>query len=46
MNSFIKEVPRSRSQEEMDIDEFGSQLDSQLLCDDFEHLTPFKDSKR
>ena len=37
---------RSRSQEEMEIDEFGSQLDSQLLCDDFEHLTPFKDAKR
>ena len=36
---------KSRSQEEMEIDEFGSQLDSQLLCDDFEHLTPFKDAK-
>ena len=44
-NQVMKEVQRSGSQEEMDIDEFGSQLDSQLLCDDFEHLTPFKDSK-
>ena len=45
-------TPRNQSEgkavslEEMEIDEFGSQLDSQLLCDEFEHLTPFKASKR
>ena len=45
VDQIMKEAAGSRSQEEMEIDEFGSQLDSQLLCDDFEHLTPFKESK-
>lgn len=40
------ETIRTGTAEEMEIDEFGTQLDSQLLCDSFEHLTPFEESRR
>ena len=42
----VPEIEKFESKDEMDIDEFGSQLDSKLLCDEFEHLTPFKSSKK
>ena len=42
----VPEIEKFESKDELDIDEFGSQLDSELLCDEFEHLTPFKSSKK